>query len=126
MKPSTSSATRIKQEHGSDKVLVGDEADVTGNTGKEKPRASQAKEHSKATEPESKSSSSNSRSDDKKTSSEKSTKSSTVNGPSKSDHTSKRVSDTGAAESQGMVLKNVHHSIMYWSISTAVLPLITY
>ena len=103
MKPSTSSGSRIKQEHSSDKLLVGDEADVTGssNTAKEKPRASQAKEHSKATEPESKSSSS--RSEDKKTSSEKSTKSSTVNGPSKSDHTSKRVSDTGAAESQGML-----------------------
>ena len=84
--------------------MVGDEADVAGssNTVKEKPRASQAKEHSKATEPESKSSSSNSRSDDKKMSSEKSTKSSTVNGPSKPEHTSKRVSDTGATETQGI------------------------
>ena len=95
------SAGRTKQEHSSDKMLVGDEADVTGSstTAREKPKASQAKEHSKATEPESKSSS---KSDDKKvSSSEKTTKSSTVNGPSKSEHTSKRTSDTGAAESQG-------------------------
>lgn len=101
VKPPTSSTSRTKQEHGSDKMLVGDEADITGssNTAKEKPKvSSQAKEHSKATEPESKSS----RSDDKK-SSEKSTKSSlAVNGPSRSDHLSKRVSDTGTTESQGI------------------------
>ena len=91
---------RIKQEHGGDKMLVGDEADVAGssNTAKEKSRT-QTKEHSKATEPESKGNSSNSRSDDKKA--EKSTKSLTINGPSKSDHSSKRVSDT--TESQGNV-----------------------
>ena len=104
-KPSTSSVSRTKQEHSSEKMLVGDEADVTGssNTAKEKPKSSQSKEHSKATEPESKSSSGTSRSDDKKaSSSEKSTKSSTVNGPTKSDHTSKRTPEAGT-ESQGMI-----------------------
>ena len=105
VKPSGLSASRTKQEHGSEKMLVGDEADITGssNTAKEKPKTSQAKEHSKATEPESKSSSSTSRSDDKKASStEKSTKSSSVNGPTKSDHTSKRTSEAGT-ESQGII-----------------------
>ena len=39
VKPSGSSASRTKQEHGSEKMLVGDKADITGssNTAKERP-----------------------------------------------------------------------------------------
>ena len=64
------------------------------------PKTFQAKKHSKAIN---KSSSNIGRSDDKKTSStEKSTKFLTVNGPTKSDHTSKRTSEAGT-ELQGII-----------------------
>ena len=88
VKPSGSSTSRTKQEHGSEKMLVGDEADITGssNTAKEKAKTLQVKKYSQPTEPESRSSSSTSRLDDKKASlAENSTESLTVNGPTKSD-----------------------------------------
>ena len=96
------SGSRTKQEHSTEKMLIGDDADtgIVNGAAKEKPRTSHTKEHSKATtESDTKTSSGGSKSEEKKVSTEKSTKSSSVNGPTKTDHPSKRTSD--ANESQG-------------------------
>jgi len=83
-------------------MLIGDDADtgIVNGAAKEKPRTSHTKEHSKTTtESDTKASSGGSKSEEKKVSTEKSTKTSTANGPTKTDHPSKRTSD--ANESQG-------------------------
>jgi len=95
------SGSRAKQDSSGEKMLIGDEADAVANGGaaKEKPRTSHTKEHAKATT-ESDTKSSGSKTEEKKGSTEKTTKSSTANGPTKTDHPSKRTSDA-ANELQG-------------------------
>ncbi|XP_065885468.1 THO complex subunit 2-like isoform X2 [Dysidea avara] len=106
------SGSRTKQEHSNEKMLIGDDADAGAVNGaaKEKPRASHTKEHSKATtESDTKASGGGSKSEEKKGSTEKSTKSSTANGPTKTDHPSKRTSDV-ASESQEPKRRKVEES----------------